>query len=212
MKIAVFGASGMIGQRVTQEALARGHQVTALVRHPENVTASHPNLTVQTADALDPASVAAAVAGHDVVVSSISPNSQGPSVLVASAHSLLEGVEQAGVKRLLVVGGAGSLEVAPGLQLVDSPEFPAAWRPGALAHREGLNIYRQSQGQVDWTYFSPANFIAPGERTGAYRTGTEQLVINDKGESRISAEDYAVALVDEIETPRFVRQRFTAAY
>ena len=212
MKIAVFGASGMIGQRITQEALARGHQVTALVRHPENVTASNPNLTVQTADALDPASVAAAVAGHDVVVSSISPNGQEPGVLVDSAHSLLEGVERAGVKRLIVVGGAGSLEVAPGLQLIDSPEFPAAWKPGAQAHREGLNIYRQSKGQVDWTFFSPANVIRPGERTGNYRIGTDQLVVDAHGESRISAEDYAVALLDEIETPRFVRQRFTAAY
>jgi putative NADH-flavin reductase len=212
MKIAVFGASGMIGQRITQEALARGHQVTALVRHPEKVTASHPNLTTQAADALDPASVAAAVAGHDVVVSSISPNGQQPAVLVDSAHSLLEGIERAGVRRLIVVGGAGSLEVAPGLQLVDSPEFPAAWRPGALAHRDGLNVYRQSTAPVDWTFFSPPNFIAPGERTGQYRLGTDQLVTDDKGESRISAEDYAVALLDEIETPRFARQRFTAAY
>lgn len=212
MKIALFGASGMIGQRITQEALARGHQVTALVRHPEKVTASHPNLTVQAANALDPASIAAAVAGHDVVVSAISPNGQQPQVLVDSAHSLLEGVERAGVQRLIVVGGAGSLEVAPGLQLVDSPDFNPAWRPGALAHREGLAVYRQSTSSVNWTYFSPANFIAPGERTGMYRLGTEQLVVNDKGESRISAEDYAVALLDEIETPRFARQRFTAAY
>ena len=212
MKIAVFGASGMIGQRITQEALARGHQVTALGRHPEKVTASHPNLTAQAANALDPASVAAAVAGQDVVVSAISPNDQEPAVLVDSAHALLEGLERAGVKRLIVVGGAGSLEVAPGLQLVDSPQFPAAWRPGALAHRDGLNVYRQTNSSVDWTYFSPANFIAPGARTGAYRTGAEQLVVDDKGESRISAEDYAVALVDEIETPRFTRQRFTAAY
>jgi putative NADH-flavin reductase len=212
MKIALFGASGMIGQRVTQEALARGHQVTALVRHPEKVTASHHNLTVQAADALDPASVAAVVAGHDVVVSAISPNGQQPQVLVDSAHSLLEGVARAGVQRLIVVGGAGSLEVAPGLQLVDSPAFNPAWRPGALAHREGLAVYRQSTANVDWTYFSPANYIAPGERTGTYRLGTEQLVTDDQGKSYISAEDYAVALLDEIETPRFTRQRFTAAY
>jgi putative NADH-flavin reductase len=212
MKIAVFGASGMIGQRITQEALARGHQVTALVRHPENVTASSPNLTVQAADALDPASVAAAVEGYDVVVSAISPPHDKPQVLVDSAQSLLQGVERAGVKRLIVVGGAGSLEYAPGQQLVDSPEFPEAWKPGALAHREGLNIYRQSNGPVDWTFFSPANFIAPGERTGSYRTDTDRIVVDEKGESRISAEDYAVALLDEIETPRFVRQRFTAAY
>ena len=212
MKIAIFGASGMIGQRITQEALARGHQVTALGRSPEKVTASHPNLTVQAADALDPASIAAAVAGHDVVVSSISPNGQEPEVLVDSAHALLEGVERAGVRRLIVVGGAGSLEIAPGLQLVDSPDFPADWRPGALAHRDGLNIYRQSSGAVDWTFFSPAGFIAPGERTGKYRTDTDSLLTDEKGESRISAEDYAVALLDEIETPRFLRQRFTAAY
>ncbi len=212
MKIAVFGASGMIGQRITQEALSRGHQVTALVRHPEKVTASHSNLTTQAADALDPASVAAAVAGHDVVVSAISPNGQEPRVLVDSAHSLLEGVERAGVRRLIVVGGAGSLEVAPGVQLIDTPEFPEAWKPGAQAHRDGMNIYRQSHSPVNWTFFSPASFIAPGERTGEYRTATDQLITNEKGESRISAEDYAVALLDEVETPRFLRQRFTAAY
>lgn len=212
MKIAVFGASGMIGQRITQEALARGHQVTALVRHPENVTASDPNLTVRQANALDAASVAAAVAGQDVVISSISPSDQGPEALADSPGSLLAGLEQAGVKRLIVVGGAGSLEIAPGLQGVDSPDFPEAWKPGALAHREGLYAYRQAQTSVDWTYFSPANFIAPGERTGSYRVGTDQLVVDDKGESRISAEDYAVALLDEVETPRFARQRFTAAY
>jgi putative NADH-flavin reductase len=212
MKIAIFGASGMIGQRITQEALARGHQVTALGRSPEKVTIQHPNLTVQAANALDPASVAAAVAGHDVVVSSISPNGQEPQVLVDSAHSLLEGVERAGVRRLIVVGGAGSLEVAPGVQLLDSPDFPAAWRPGAVAHRDGLNIYRQSQSSVDWTFFSPANIIRPGERTGTYRTASDQLITDEQGESRISAEDYAVALLDEIETPRFARRRFTAAY
>lgn len=211
MKIALFGASGTIGQRIAQEALSRGHQVTALVRKPENVTLKHPNLTVQAADALDADSVAQAVAGHDVVVSAVGPgHADQAKNLVEAAHALTAGVPKAGVQRLLVVGGAGSLEVAPGVQLVDTPEFPEGWRPVALAHRDALAVYRSAT--FDWTYASPAAFIAPGERTGTYRTGTDQLLTNDQGESRISAEDFAVALLDEIEKPRFVRRRFTVAY
>jgi putative NADH-flavin reductase len=110
----------------------------------------------------------------------------------------------------IIVNGAGSLEVAPGVQLIDTPDFPAAWRPVALAHRDALQVYRASD--LDWTALSPVAFIAPGERTATYRTGTDRLLTDEEGQSRISAEDYAVALVDEIETPRFVLQRFTVAY
>ncbi|HLZ57791.1 MAG TPA: NAD(P)H-binding protein, partial [Ktedonosporobacter sp.] len=110
----------------------------------------------------------------------------------------------------IVVGGAGSLEVAPGLHLVDTPDFPAAWKPTALAHRDALEVYRKAN--LDWTYVSPAALIAPGERTGTYRTGTDKLLTDEKGESRISAEDYAIAILDEVEHPHFIRRRFTVAY
>jgi putative NADH-flavin reductase len=211
MNIVVYGASGMIGQRITQEALNRGHKVTAVVRNPSRLTLTHPNLTVEQGNMLDPNDVARVVAGHDAVINATRQpvNEPGQSYSDA-AHALIEGLTRAGVRRLIVVGGAGSLEVAPGLQLVDTPDFPPAWKPGALAMRDALDIYRNAD--LDWTYFSPAGFISPGERTGKYRTGTEQLVTDEKGESRISAEDYAVALVDELENPRFVHRRFTAAY
>ncbi|SRR5579884_2343782 len=211
MKIALFGASGTIGQRIAQEALRRGHQVTAIVRDPAGVQISDPQLTVTQGNVLDPANVAQVAAGHDVVVSAISPRGQSLQAVPDAAHSLLDGVKRAGVKRLVIVGGAGSLEVAPGLRLADTPDFPAAWKGIAQAHHEALDVYRQNS-DVDWAYASPAAFIAPGERTGTYRLGTDQLVTDEKGESRISAEDFAVALLDEIEQPRFSRQRFTAAY
>ena len=122
----------------------------------------------------------------------------------------MDGLAQARVDRLVVVGGAGSLEVAPGVQLVDTPEFPAAWKGIALAHRDALAVYRGAA--LDWTYISPAALIGPGERTGQYRTGTDQLLTDKEGESRISVEDFAVAFVDEIENQRFARQRMTVAY
>jgi putative NADH-flavin reductase len=211
MKIALFGASGMIGQRITQELLSRGHQVTAFVRNPANITLQHAQLTTQKVNILDTASVAQAITGYDVVVNATNTPHDKPQEAVEVAHSLLEALPRAGVQRLIVVGGAGSLEIAPGLQLVDTPDFPAAWRPGSMGHRDALAVYRTANN-LDWTYFSPAAFIQPGQRTGSYRTGTEQLVTDAKGESHISAEDYAVALVDEIEKPQFIRRRFTVAY
>jgi putative NADH-flavin reductase len=215
-KIALFGATGMIGSRILSEALSRGHQVTAIVRDPAKVTAKSPLLKVEIGDVLKPESVAVAIAGCDVVVSSYGPGRAGdPRDLLKAAESLIEGVgaasETAGTPiRLIVVGGAGSLEVAPGVQLVDTPDFPAAWKPAASAARDALAIYRKSP--IQWTYMSPAAMIQPGTRTGKYRTATEQLITDAKGESHVSAEDYAVALVDEIDNPRFERMRFTAAY
>ena len=215
-KIALFGATGMIGSRILSEALSRGHQVTAIVRDPAKVTAKSPLLKVEIGDVLKPESVAVAIAGCDVVVSSYGPGRAGdPRDLLKAAESLIGGVgaasETAGTPiRLIVVGGAGSLEVAPGVQLVDTPNFPAAWKPAASAAREALAIYRKSP--IKWTYMSPAAMIQPGTRTGKYRTATEQLITDAKGESHVSAEDYAVALVDEIDNPRFERMRFTAAY
>jgi putative NADH-flavin reductase len=210
MKIAVFGASGTIGQRIVREALDRGHEVTAISRHPLP-SPFNGQVKAVAGDVTDPGSVARAVAGHDVVVSAVGPgHDQAPEFLSQAARGLLDGLPRAGVRRLIVVNGAGSLEVAPGKQLVDTPEFHEAWKPTALAHRDALQIYRRAD--LDWTVFSPAALITPGERTGKYRTGTDQLVTDEQGQSRISAEDYAVALLDEVEQPRHIRQRFTVAY
>jgi uncharacterized protein len=213
MRIAVFGATGNIGQRIVQEAQARGHQVTAIIRDPARLEARPPQLQVTKGDVLNPTDVAHTVAGHDAVVSAVGPshNNDDPQMVLSAARSLLAGVKQAGVKRLLVVGGAGSLEVAPGVQLMDAPDFPAAWKPVAGAHRDALAVCRQN-ADLDWTYASPAGMIGPGERTGHYRSGGDQLVRDADGKSAISYDDFAVALLDELEHPQHIRQRFTAAY
>ena len=214
MKIALIGATGMIGQRILNEALSRGHHVTVIARDPSKV-AKRPNLEVKKGDLMKPETVSPAIAGCDVVVSSCSPPRDNPREAIASVATLDEAVTAADNAanrsiRLIMVGGAGSLEIAPGVQLVDAPSFPEAWKPIATAHRDALAALRRTS--IDWTYFSPAGMIQPGTRTGKFRLGTEQLVTDGKGESNISAEDYAVALVDEIEKPQFIRKRFTAAY
>ncbi|WP_028227197.1 NAD(P)-dependent oxidoreductase [Paraburkholderia ferrariae] len=210
LNIALFGATGTIGSRIAAEAARRGHRVSALARQPERVAAG-PNIVASKADLLDAASVAAAVRGHDVVASAYAPPHDRVADLLSASHALVEGVRAAGLKRLVVVGGAGSLEVAPGKQLVDSESFPAAWKGIALAHRDAFNFYR-TVTDLDWTFFAPAAMIAPGERTGQFRTGTTALIANAAEESRISAEDYAIAFVDELEQGRFIREIATAAY
>ncbi len=210
MKLALFGITGRIGSRIALEALARGHRVTAVVRDPARLPFSHELLTAVTGDVLDPAGIAAAVAGHDAVLSAIGPTVESKAeMLVQAAVSLVAGLKRACVRRL-VVGGAGSLEVAPGLQLVDTTDFPKDLLAPALAHRDALDVYRTAD--LDWTFVSPATLIEPGERSGRYRTGTDQLLTDEKGMSRISMEDYAVAFIDEVEQPRFIRRRMTVAY
>ena len=208
MKIALFG-TGMIGSRIAREALSRGHQVTVVARTPGKLPKDLAVQEVQ-GDARNVDSIVGAVRGHDAVISAVGAGVGEQSGLLEATRALLKGVKQAGVPRLLVVGGAGSLEVKPGLQLVDLPDFPAAYKAPALAHREVLNLIRQAD--LDWTYLSPAAMIAPGERTAKFRLGGEQLVADAKGDSRISAEDYAVAMLDELERPRHSRKRFTLGY
>lgn len=214
MKIALIGATGMIGQRILNEALSRGHHVTAIARDPSKI-AKRPNLEVKLGDVMKPETVAPALNSADVLVSSCAPPKDDPRQAIDSVRTLTEAVTAASNAanrriRLIMVGGAGSLEIAPGMQLVDTPNFPEAWKPIATAHRDALAALRKTA--IDWSYFSPAGFIQPGTRTGKYRLGTEQLVTDAKGESHISAEDYAVAMLDEIEKPQFIRKRFTAAY
>jgi uncharacterized protein len=210
LKIALFGATGMIGSRIAAEAARRGHQVSALVRQPERV-ATAPNVDAVKADLLDAHSVAAAVRGHEVVASAYAPPMSQLDDLQTASRALVEGTRAAGLTRLVVVGGAGSLEVAPGKQLVDTAGFPDAYKPIALAHRVALNYYR-TVTDLDWTFFAPAALIAPGERTANFRTAANTLITDAGGESRISAEDYAIAFVDELEQGRFIRQIATVAY
>ncbi len=208
MKLALFGASGMIGSRLLREAVRRGHAVTAVVRDPRRFPAPMGRVIVIKGDVRNPADVAAAVAGHDAVLCAVGPTAE---VIAAAPRALIEGLTRAGVRRLLVVGGAGSLEVAPGRQRVDQPDFPAEYKAAALAHRDALNLYRQNSS-LDWTVVSPPAEIAPGERTGKFRVGGDQLLRDSRGASRISAEDYAIAFIDEVEQPKHIRQRFTVAY
>jgi hypothetical protein len=208
MKVVLYGASGMIGSRILEELLRRGHQVTAVVRDPAKVAA--PGVRVLKGDITEPASVAQTAAGADAAISAYAPPKGDEPVLSAAIYALLEGLSEAGVPRLIVVGGAGTLEITPGVALVDAPGFPEAWRDIAMAHRDALPILKESD--LDWTYLSPAGLIEPGERTGKFRLGATSLLTNERGESRISAEDYAVALVDELEDPKQLRRHFTVAY
>jgi uncharacterized protein len=211
--IVLFGSTGMIGQRILAEASSRGHKVTAVVRETSRTGEHRANLSYRTGDIFKPDQVAAAAVDHDVVVSAYGPGTGDASLIVKAAHSLIEGLTRVEPIRLIVVSGAGSLEVKPGVQLVDTPDFPAAWKPAALAHREALDVFRKAGfAEFDWTAISPSAVIEPGTRTGHYRTATDQLIVDAKGVSRISAEDFAVAMIDEIENPKFDGKRFTVGY
>ncbi len=213
MNIALIGATGFVGSAVLDELLQRGHRVTVLARSPGKLVARE-GLTVVPGDAQNAAEVAQAAAGHDAVVSAYNPGWTVPDLhdqFLAGTRAIIDGTKQAGVRRLLVVGGAGSLFVAPGVQLVDTPEFPAEWKQGALAAREALNWVR-TENTLDWTFLSPPILLAPGERTGKYRLGTEAPLMNGDQPGGISVTDLAVAIVDELETPRHVQQRFTVAH
>ena len=211
MKILLIGASGMIGSRLAAEALSRGHEVTAVTRSGGEVV---PRLTAVAGDASDSATVARLAAGHDAVVSAVSPPRDGsePSgPILAAYRGVIDGVRAAGVRRLVVVGGAGSLEVAPGVDLVDTPEFPAIYKQESLALRQVFQLVRE-QDDLDWTYVAPAAEIAPGERTGKFQVGSDRLLTDAAGKSFISAEDFAVAIVDELEKGKAIKRRMTVAY
>jgi uncharacterized protein len=214
MKIALIGATGFVGSQLLSEALDRGHQVTAVVRRTDRLPVRD-NLTPRQADVLDTDALAGLLAGHDAVVSAFSPDRETPGDvyerMVEGAKSIIAATKQAGVKRLLVVGGAGSLEVAPAQQLIDQPEFPDAWKAGAGGTRQFLYLLK-AETDLDWTFLSPAALLEPGERTGAFRLGGDQLLVDAEGQCRISVQDYAVAMIDELEEPKHTRKRFCVAY
>jgi putative NADH-flavin reductase len=203
MKIAVIGASGNAGSRITAELASRGHSVTAMARHPEKI-ARAANVIPARADAADEAGLAALLRGHDVAVSSIHFLASDPAKLIGAAKA-------SNVGRYLVVGGAGSLEVAPGVRLVTTAGFPAQYKAEAEKGGAFLDLLRQER-ELNWTFLSPSALFAPGERTGRFRLGTDQLLTGADGKSWISFEDYAVAMADEIERPAHIRERFTVGY
>ncbi|WP_332609211.1 NAD(P)-dependent oxidoreductase [Achromobacter sp. ESBL13] len=203
MKIALIGITGRVGSRVADELLKRGHQVTGIARNPADVNVQ-PGLIVQQGDATDPATLTPLLTGHDAVVSAT-------RFVSTDAKPLIAAVKNAGVPRLLVVGGAGSLLVAPGTLLIDTPEFPDAYKPEARAGVVFLDTLRQEK-VLNWTFLSPSAMFEPGERTGSFRLGEDHLLADDEGKSWISMEDYAIALADEIETPQHARRRYTVGY
>jgi len=203
MKIAVIGASGNAGSRIAKELAGRGHAVTAIARNPARI-AVLPNVVARAGDVMDQAGLAAILRGHDVAISSVHFLDSDPAKLIGAAKA-------SGVGRYLVVGGAGSLEVAPGVRLVTTPNFPAQYKAEAEKGAAFLDLLG-SEKELNWTFLSPSALFVPGERTGKFRLGTDQLLTAADGKSSISFEDFAVALADEIERPAHIKRRFTVGY
>jgi putative NADH-flavin reductase len=209
MKIALCGATGRAGSRILNELLARGHQVLAIIRQSGAIPPRE-GVTVAVDDLSSAQRTAQVVSGTEALISAYAPPPENPEELASVTRRLAEATALSGVRRLLVVGGAGSLEVSPGLTLSQSGKLPLEWQPIAAAHTHALDVLRSSS--VDWTSLSPAIYFDPGDRTGLFRLGTDELIVDAKGESRISMEDYAVALVDELEDAKHIRQRFCVGY
>lgn len=213
MKLVLFGATGHVGHAILDEALARGHDVTAIVREAGRLKAQHKALHVAVGAVEQPAIWLAYAKHAEAVIASLSARRNGnPDTLPHAAQTLLDTLNGTNLKRLLWVGGAASLEVAPGVKVIDDPNFPAAWKPEAQAQARALEVFRASQADVDWTYISPAALLEDGERTGHYRVGGDQWLVDAKGISRISVPDYAAAVLDRLEKNDALRRRITVAY
>jgi len=217
MNIALIGASGFVGSAILKEAADRGHQVKAIVRNPEKVKQESENVSITECDIMDTEKLAEVLKDSDAVISAYNPGWTNPDIyddFLKGAQSIQEAVRKSAVKRLIVVGGAGSLYVAPGVQLIDTPEFPADIKAGASAGRAYLDILKK-EDQLDWTFLSPAIEMHPGTsgvRKGIYRAGLDNPVLDDHNRSVISVEDTAVAILDETEDPEHIGRRFTVAY
>jgi putative NADH-flavin reductase len=202
-KIAIIGATGRAGSQLLEEALRRGHSVTAIARNTDKL-AARPNVTIKQVDALDADALQQAISGSDVVISAA-------HFATLPASAVIGPVKKAGVKRLLVVGGAGSLLLPGGGRVIDSEGFPAEYKAEASAGAEFLGTLRQEQ-ELDWTFLSPSALFDGTERTGQFRLGQDDLLVSSEGTSAISFADYAIAMIDEVETPKHSRQRFTVGY
>ena len=209
MNVAIIGATGNVGRRILQEALSRGHEVTACVRHLASLPFSHEHLRGVSFDILDTEDVATKLTGFDAVITAYGPGFTNVRQLVDATSSLIAGSKRAAVPHLVAVGGAGSLEIAPGVALLTV--LPDEWKGIAQAHADSLALYK-AEAELLWSYCSPAAYIEPGERTGTFRTGSNTLLTDSEGNSRVSMEDYAIAIVDEVEQKMHVHQQFCVAY
>lgn len=213
MRLAVIGATGWLGGLVAREALERGHEVTAIVRDLARGESLDSRLAVAVASIMDSAALPGAIDGHDAVVSGYRAPSEQPGEIPVAAKTLIDAARQSGVRRIVWPGGTGTLKVPGGeLDIVDLPSFPAEWKDVTLAHRDALNVFRGESDDLDWTYISLPRTIEPGERTGSYRIGHDELLLDERGESRVSAEDFAVAVLDLLERGEHQGTRITLGY
>lgn len=217
--IVLLGATGYVGRAILKEALDRGEKVTAIVRHPDKLKDfDSPNLTVVEGDITDPEVIVKYAKGKDAIISAYNPGWANPNIYEETLENypkILEGAKKSGVPRLLIVGGAGTLFVKPGLRLMDTGTLPEAWLPGVKSMGKFYLDTLTKEKDIDWVFLSPAANLGNlqyGKRTGKYRTGKDDLLVDEKGDSFISVEDYAVAMIDELENPRHHKERFTVAY
>lgn len=214
-KTALIGASGFVGGAILKELLSRGYEVEALVRNPENVKVQNPRLTVRKVDVADNKALAADLKGYDTVISAYNPGWANPDIYSLTLQNyprIVEAAKEAGVRRLLIVGGAGTLFCAPGLRVVDSGAIPAEIMGGVRSLGEFYLDTLSKEKAIDWVFFSPAGSLEPGEASGVYRLGKDDLIVDSEGNSRITVGDYAKAMVDELESPRHHQERFTIGY
>lgn len=214
MRIALIGATGYVGSALLHEAMKRGHAVTAIVRDPSKLAVLHPGLTIKKGDILREQELNPLVTGQDLLLSAYNAGWKNPNLyedFLAGYRAILAAARLLKSKRVIAIGGAGSLEIEPGHQLVDSPDFPEAWKTGALAARELLNRLRQEK-DLQWTFVSPPIQLEPGEPAGRYRIGGDEVLADAQGVSRITLSDFAAAVLDEAEKPRHLQRRFTVAY
>jgi len=214
-KIVLIGASGFVGSVILKEALDRDIYITAVVRNPDKIKIANPNLEIKEAEVSSADTVCEICKGADAVISAYNPGWANPHIYEDTLKiysAILQGVKDAGVRRLLIVGGAGTLFVAPGVRVVDSGAIPEDIMPGVKGLGEFYLNTLMNEKDIDWVFFSPAGTIAPGERTGKYRLGKDDLIVDAEGNSKISVEDYAKAMIDELENPKHHQERFTIGY
>lgn len=213
--VVLIGASGFVGSAILNELLTKGHKVTVIVRTPQKINVENPNLAVIKADVSDTNTLINACKGKDAVISAYNPGWTNPHIYEETLRNyplILDAVKQSGVKRLLCVGGAGTLFCAPGLRVVDSGVIPEAIMGGVKSLGEFYLNTLMNEKDIDWIFFSPAGTLEPGQRTGKFRLGKDDLIVDENGNSHISVEDYAVAMIDELENPKHHHERFTIGY
>lgn len=214
-KVVIIGASGFVGSALLKEALNRELEVTAVVRHPEKIKIENENLRVKKADVSSLEEVAEVCKGADAVISAFNPGWNNPNIYKETIEvylTIIDGVKKADVHRFLMVGGAGSLFIAPGVRLMDSGEVPENLLPGVKALGDFYLDFLRKEKEVDWVFFSPAADMRPGVRSGRYRLGKDDMIVDAVGNSHISVEDYAAAMIDELEYPKHHQERFTIGY